>query len=101
MRIHKIDPENIGLLGDLLSVFDSEQIEIVQRLVRKFGVVGARALANHIIAPYPTPDDPMYVPPITAWLLKEFEDDDRVLAGNEREKCKKGSLALASERRAA
>lgn len=57
-RIHNIDPEDVGHLGDLLSVFDSDQIEIVQRLVRKFGVIGARALANHLIAPYPTADDP-------------------------------------------
>jgi len=79
-RIHKIDPENIGLLGDLLSVFDPDQIEIVQRLVRKFGLIGARALANHLIAPYPTADDPMHVPPMTAWLLQEFEADDQVFS---------------------
>jgi hypothetical protein len=71
-KILSIDNEDRRLLGNLLSLFGVDQIEMVQRLV------GARALAEHISAPYPTADDPIYVPPMTAWLLDEFAEDDGV-----------------------
>lgn len=77
-KILSIDHEDRRLLGDLLSLFGVDQIETVQRLVRKLVVTGARALAEHISAPYPTAEDPIHVPPMTAWLLDEFEEDDYV-----------------------
>jgi hypothetical protein len=77
-KILSTDREDRLFLGDLLGLFDASQIEIIQRLVGKLGVRGARALAEHLSAPYPTPEDPIHVPPITAWLLDEFEDDDAV-----------------------
>jgi len=77
-KIQDADHQDFYLLGNLLSLFDSNHSKTVQRLVRKLGVVGARALARHLSAPYPTADDPIYVPPMTAWLLNEFADDDQV-----------------------
>ncbi len=77
-KILSIDHEDRRLLGDLLSLFDAGQIETVQKLVRKLGGIGARALAEHLSAPYPTAEDPIHVPPMTAWLLDEFADDDQV-----------------------
>ena len=78
VKILGIDHEDRRLLGDLLSLFGADQIETVQRLVRKLGIIGARALARHVSAPYPTTEDPIHVPPMTAWLLDEFEEDDDV-----------------------
>ncbi|MCI0391568.1 MAG: hypothetical protein MOB07_22730 [Acidobacteria bacterium] len=78
VKILSIDHEDRRLLGDLLSLFNIDQIETVQRLVRKLGLIGARALAEHISAPYPTAEDPIHVPPMTAWLLDEFAEDDGV-----------------------
>lgn len=74
-KILDLDREDRRLIGDLLSLL-AGQLETIQRLVRELGVVGARALAEHLIAPYPKAEDPIYVPPLTAWLLDEFADDD-------------------------
>src|SRR6266540_1512765 len=75
-KILSLDSQEYLLLGYLLSVFDADQLETLQRLIGKLGVDGARALASHLRPPSPTRTDPLYVPPITAWLLEEFADDD-------------------------
>lgn len=77
-KIAMVDKQDYLLLGDLLCIFDFTNLGLMQRLVRPLGVYGARALAGHLPSPFPTTDDPMNVPPITAWLLDEFSEDDQV-----------------------
>lgn len=77
-KIATVNKQDYFLLGDLLSIFDFTNLALLKRLVRPLGVYGARALARHLPTPFPTADDPMNVPPITAWLLDEFAEDDQV-----------------------
>ncbi|CAI8826852.1 putative TIR domain-containing protein [Priestia megaterium] len=60
------------------NLFESIEIEVIKEWVRKAGVNGALALARHINSPSPTDDNNAYVPPLTEWLLCEFETEDRV-----------------------
>ena len=49
----------------------------VRELVTRRGVEAARKLARHLPEPHIAAGEAV-VPPLTLWLLEEFEDDDRV-----------------------
>ncbi|GIK40539.1 MAG: hypothetical protein BroJett011_43720 [Chloroflexota bacterium] len=52
--------------------------EIIINWVQSEGVEGARRLARHLPAPYLDKDGRAIVPPLTEFVLKTFEEDDRV-----------------------
>jgi hypothetical protein len=66
------------LADDFKGLFEAIGSEPVQHWVKQAGPKAARAIARHLLGPMPTPDDPLHVPPLTEWLLSEFEDDDQV-----------------------
>jgi hypothetical protein len=76
-----LDPE-AGVyfyVSEFHGLFESIGLDVVRRWIeREAGVAGARAIARHVDSPLPTPENPMQVPPLTEWLLSEFEDDERV-----------------------
>ena len=53
-------------------------LDAVRQWVSQSGPEAAKAIAGYLAGPMPKQDDPLYVPPVTAWLLSEFEDDDQV-----------------------
>lgn len=59
------------------NLFESIKIEDIKEWVKNTGVNGALAMARHLKSPSPTENDNIYVPPLTEWLLSEFESDDR------------------------
>jgi hypothetical protein len=76
-----LDPETgvYFFVSEFHGLFESVGLDVVRRWVeQEAGVAGARAIARHVGSPSPTPDNPAYVPPLTEWLLTEFEDDERV-----------------------
>jgi hypothetical protein len=58
-------------------LFESLDLELVKQWVESQGVNRARLLARHIASPKPTAEDPIFVPPLTLWLLEKYEYDDR------------------------
>lgn len=58
-------------------LFEAIGLDAVRGWVARSGVEGARRIARHVESPSPTPGDPLHVPPLTLWLLTEFESDDR------------------------
>jgi hypothetical protein len=52
--------------------------DAVRLWVSQSGPEAARAIAGYLPGPIPKPEDPLHVPPLTEWLLSEFEDDDQV-----------------------
>jgi hypothetical protein len=76
-----LDPETgvYFFLSKFHGLFEAIGLDVVRRWVeREAGVAGARAIARHVSGPLPTRDNPTQVPPLTEWLLTEFEEDDRV-----------------------
>lgn len=60
-------------------LFEAIGLDVVRRWIeQEAGVAGARAIARHVFGPSPTPAAPTHVPPLTEWLLTEFEDDEMV-----------------------
>lgn len=60
-------------------LFEAIGLDVVRRWIEgEAGVDGARAIARHVGSPLPARDNLAQVPPLTEWLLSEFEDDDRV-----------------------
>jgi len=52
-------------------------VENVISWIEEHGVEGARVLARHLPTPYVDSEGQAVVPPLTEFLLKRFEDDDR------------------------
>jgi len=52
--------------------------DVVKRWIAGAGVEGARRLARHLPSPYLKDSATPVVPDLTAWVLTEFEEDDRV-----------------------
>src|SRR5438445_692062 len=52
--------------------------EVVKSWIASAGLEGARRLARHLPAPYLKAGETPIVPDLTAWVLTEFEEDDRV-----------------------
>jgi hypothetical protein len=84
--------------------------DVVKRWIASAGVEGARRLARHLPAPHlkesGTHDDAIpIVPDLTAWVLTEFEEDDRVfkefMAGVYSFKMYSGDIAAQHEAEAA
>lgn len=66
-------------VNDYRGLFEAIGLDTVSKWIKdEGGVIGARAIARHVGAPVSLPDNPTYVPPLTEWLLSEFEDDDQV-----------------------
>lgn len=79
--VRALDPKTgvYFFVSEFHGLFESIGLDVVRRWIKQgAGVTGARAIARHVDAPSPTPDDPTHVPPLTGWLLSEFEEDERV-----------------------
>lgn len=63
---------------DDYGLFEAIGDDAVRQWVSQSGSEAAKAIAGYLPGPKPKQDDPLYVPPVTAWLLSEFEDDDQV-----------------------
>jgi len=59
------------------TLIQSLPVTTVSEWVKKHGVKAARRLARHLPLPYIDPDGKAVVPPLTEFVLKTFEDDDR------------------------
>jgi hypothetical protein len=75
--LHSIN-KNSFFLRSYRGLFESIGLDTVRRWIQRVGAQGAQAIARHVFSPSPTADDPVYVPPLTEWLLTEFEDDERM-----------------------
>jgi hypothetical protein len=77
---HLLDEERRGwyILHPLRGLFEAIGLDVVQPWVRAGGGSRAKRIAPHIESPEPTDQDPDAVPPLTEWLLTEFEADDDV-----------------------
>lgn len=75
-----LDPETrlTFFYRNFTGLFDAIGIDIVKEWVGRVGERGALAIARHLFSPMPTTADPTQVPPLTEWLLSEFEDNDQV-----------------------
>ncbi len=76
-----IDPE-ISKLFSIYTfdgLFESIEFDVVKDWVENIGgVEGARLIARHVASPESKEEDPTYVPPLTKWLLTNFENDERL-----------------------
>jgi hypothetical protein len=67
------------LFSKFHGLFEDIGLDVVRRWIEGVaGVAGARAIARHVDSPLPVRDNIVQVPPLTEWLLSEFEDDDQV-----------------------
>jgi hypothetical protein len=74
-----LSPEReLFFMLDDFGLFEAIGDDAVRFWVGESGPEAARAIAGYLPGPIPKHDDPLYVPPVTVWLLSEFEDDDRV-----------------------
>jgi hypothetical protein len=74
-----LSPEReLFFMMDDFGLFDAMGDDAVRLWVSQSGSKAARAIARYLPGPIPKHDDPLYVPPVTEWLLSEFEDDDQV-----------------------
>ncbi len=64
----------VGAHDDLLS---SLPPAVVIEWLKKAGAEAARRVVRHVPAPYVAADGTPTVPPLTEWILTQFEDDDR------------------------
>lgn len=59
-------------------LFEAIGLEAIQLWLDDAGEEGAIAMARHLESPSPKETDAAYVPPVTEWILTEFENSDRV-----------------------
>jgi hypothetical protein len=62
------------------SIFFTLPTEVVIRWLEQHGVEGARKIARHLPEPSILPDGSQCVPPLTEYVLRTFENDDRTFA---------------------
>lgn len=74
-----LDPVNRNsfFLLSFKGLFEDIGFDTVRSWVQKVGVQGAQAIARHLLSPSSTADNPIHVPPLTEWVLSEFEEDER------------------------
>lgn len=87
-------------IADFTPIVAALPIDVVKHWVQTTGVDAARALARHLPEPRIEGEEPL-VPPLTAWVLTEFESDDRVFsefsAGVNSFRLYRGDIAAAHE----
>jgi hypothetical protein len=66
-------------VADFKAIIRSLPVKVVQGWVKESGLPAARAIARHVPEPTIVGDHPT-VPDLTAWLLTEYPDDDRLFA---------------------
>lgn len=59
-------------------LFEAIDLDVIKKWVKKHGIEAARTLARHIASPTASNKDSGFVPPLTEWLLSEFEFDERL-----------------------
>ena len=64
-------------VSNFRALIASLPVALVRDLVKRRGVDAAQKLARHLPEPHISAGEPV-VPPLTSWILEEFEDDDRV-----------------------
>jgi len=67
-------------VGTYRSLIQSLPAEIVIKWIKEHGVEAARRLARHLPTPYVDWSGNPAVPPLTEFVLKTFEDDDRTFS---------------------
>jgi pyrroloquinoline quinone (PQQ) biosynthesis protein C len=77
-----LDPETrvTFFYRNFAGLFDAIGLDLVKEWVGRVGERGALAIARHLFSPMPTVENPTQVPPLTEWLLSEFEDSDEVFS---------------------
>jgi len=63
---------------DYRSIIEAIDPNVVIEWVKHAGVEGARILARHLPRPYINEENSQVVPKLTEFILKEYEEDDRV-----------------------
>ena len=80
-------------------------VEVVQHWLGEVGVAGARGIARHLAPPHLDDDGRPVVPPLTAFVLERFADDDQVFrefcAGTHSGQVYSGDVTEQHEREAA
>ncbi len=61
-------------------MFESIEIDIVKKWVQENGIEAARVLARHIESPSRKENNECYIPPLTEWLLSNYEYDDKLFS---------------------
>ena len=64
-------------IGKYTNLIQSLPPDIVMSWIKSYGVEAARRLARHVPSPYTDETGNPIVPPLTEFILKSFEDDDR------------------------
>ena len=77
-----LDPETrvSFFYRNFTGLFDAIGLDVVKEWVGRVGEPGALAIARHLFSPMPSAANPTQVPPLTEWLLSEFEDSDEVFS---------------------
>lgn len=75
-----LDPKtrSVFFYQSFRGLFETIGLADVKEWLARAGSDGAVAIARHLLSPMPTAADPTQVPPLTEWLLSEFEDNDSV-----------------------
>lgn len=61
-------------------LFESIGLSVIKEWAKVVGEEGVVAMARHLASPGPVESDPTFVPPLTKWVLSEFEHSDRVFS---------------------
>lgn len=77
-----LDPETrvSFFYRNFTGLFDAIGLDVVTEWVGRVGEPGALAIARHLFSPMPSAANPTQVPPLTEWLLSEFEHSDEVFS---------------------
>lgn len=75
-----LDPgDNIApLINTYTPLITAIGFDVVRAWLQQHGLAGARAVARHLPSPFLDTEGAPQVPPITEFVLREFEEDDRV-----------------------
>ncbi|RCX19504.1 hypothetical protein DFR58_103251 [Anaerobacterium chartisolvens] len=77
LKINDVKYKDIFFISVFRRLFEAIGLDVVKRWIQSNGIEAGRAIARHIQSPEPTETIPDYIPPLTEWLLTEFENDDR------------------------
>jgi hypothetical protein len=93
------------LAGRRSALLNSFPHDALVKWISENGVEAARLVAHHMPAPYVGGKGDAIVPPLTAFVLERFEDDDRVFSsfcsGNHNGQTYAGDIAGQHEKEAA
>jgi hypothetical protein len=91
-------------IDDFSRLLAALPIEIVQHWLGEAGVLGARGMARHLELPYLDDEGRPVVPPLTAFVLDRFADDEQVFrefcAGSHLGQIYSGNIAEQHDREA-